>query len=65
MKDNSNDRIDEYDGSLENRCCFVVEVIDAVVREVGAHRVGIRLSPFVDFMDCVDSDLVTLGHYMM
>ncbi|WVZ81985.1 hypothetical protein U9M48_029303 [Paspalum notatum var. saurae] len=65
MKDSSNDRTDEYGGSLENRCRFAVEVIDAIVREVGAHRVGIRLSPFVDFMDCVDSDPVALGHYMI
>ncbi|CAD6339813.1 unnamed protein product [Miscanthus lutarioriparius] len=65
MKDSSNDRTDEYGGSLENRCRFAVEVIDAIVREVGAHRVGIRLSPFVDFQDCVDSDPVALGHYMI
>jgi len=65
MKDSSNDRTDEYGGSLENRCRFAVEVIDAIVREVGAHRVGIRLSPFVDFVDCVDSDPVALGHYMI
>jgi 12-oxophytodienoic acid reductase len=65
MKDSSNDRTDEYGGSLENRCRFAVEVINAIVREVGAHRVGIRLSPFVDFMDCVDSDPVALGHYMI
>ncbi|CAL5051820.1 unnamed protein product [Urochloa decumbens] len=65
MKDSSNDRTDEYGGSLENRCRFAVEVIDAIVCEVGAHRVGIRLSPFVDFMDCVDSDPVALGNYMI
>ncbi|RCV20700.1 hypothetical protein SEVIR_4G076100v4 [Setaria viridis] len=65
MKDSSNDRTDEYGGSLENRCRFAVEVIDAIVHEVGAHRVGIRLSPFVDFVDCVDSDPIALGHYMI
>uniref|UniRef100_A0A0E0PV22 NADH:flavin oxidoreductase/NADH oxidase N-terminal domain-containing protein n=1 Tax=Oryza rufipogon TaxID=4529 RepID=A0A0E0PV22_ORYRU len=65
MKDSANDRSDEYGGSLENRCRFVVEVIDAIVAEVGAHRVGIRLSPFIDYMDCVDSDPVALGSYMV
>ncbi|KAF8772660.1 hypothetical protein HU200_005625 [Digitaria exilis] len=65
MKDSSNDRDDEYGGSLENRCRFAIEVIDAIVGEVGAHRVGIRLSPFVDYMDCVDSDPMALGHYMI
>ncbi|KAL6605962.1 hypothetical protein ACP70R_041615 [Stipagrostis hirtigluma subsp. patula] len=65
MKDSANDRDDAYGGSLENRCRFAVEVIDAVVREVGAHRVGIRLSPFVDFMGCVDSNPAALGDYMV
>uniref|UniRef100_A0A0E0DYV8 NADH:flavin oxidoreductase/NADH oxidase N-terminal domain-containing protein n=1 Tax=Oryza meridionalis TaxID=40149 RepID=A0A0E0DYV8_9ORYZ len=65
MKDSSNDRTDEYGGSLENRCRFAIEVIDAVVGEIGAHRVGIRLSPFLDYMDCVDSDPEALGSYMV
>ncbi|CAN6214582.1 unnamed protein product [Urochloa humidicola] len=65
MKDSTNDRTDEYGGNLENRCRFAVEVVDAVVREVGANRVGIRLSPFIDFMECVDSDPVALGSYMV
>ncbi|KAJ1258589.1 hypothetical protein BS78_10G087400 [Paspalum vaginatum] len=65
MKDGVNDRDDEYGGSLENRCRLAVEVVAAVVREVGAHRVGVRLSPFVDFVDCVDSNPVALGEYMV
>jgi 12-oxophytodienoic acid reductase len=64
-KDSANNRGDEYGGSLENRCRFAVEVVDAVVREVGAHRVGIRLSPFLDYMDCVDSDPAVLADYMV
>ncbi|OEL16692.1 12-oxophytodienoate reductase 1 [Dichanthelium oligosanthes] len=65
MKDGTNDRDDEYGGSLENRCRFAVEVIDAVVGEVGAHRVGVRLSPFADFVECTDSDPVALADYMV
>jgi len=65
MKDGTNDRDDEYGGSLENRCRFAVEVIDAVVHEVGAHRVGVRLSPFIDFVECADSNPVALGEYMV
>jgi 12-oxophytodienoic acid reductase len=42
-----------------------LEVVDAVVREVGASRVGVRLSPFTEFMECVDSDPVALGSYMV
>ncbi|VAH24711.1 unnamed protein product [Triticum turgidum subsp. durum] len=43
LKDNANDRDDGYGGSLENRCRFALEVVDAVAKEVGAHRAGIRL----------------------
>ncbi|VAH12202.1 unnamed protein product [Triticum turgidum subsp. durum] len=64
LKDSANDRTDEYGGSLENRCRFALEVVDAVVKEVGGHRVGIRLSPFTDYMDCHDSDPHSLAFYM-
>uniref|UniRef100_M8BNI8 12-oxophytodienoate reductase 2 n=1 Tax=Aegilops tauschii TaxID=37682 RepID=M8BNI8_AEGTA len=65
MKDSSNDRADRYGGSLENRCRFAVEVIDAIVHEIGADRVGIRLSPFTDYMDCFDSNPHVLDTYMV
>nr|XP_051223063.1 putative 12-oxophytodienoate reductase 5 isoform X4 [Lolium perenne]XP_051223071.1 putative 12-oxophytodienoate reductase 5 isoform X6 [Lolium perenne]XP_051223087.1 putative 12-oxophytodienoate reductase 5 isoform X9 [Lolium perenne] len=64
LKDSSNDRTDEYGGSLENRCRFALEIVDAVVKEVGGDRVGIRLSPFTDFMDCHDSDPHALALHM-
>jgi 2,4-dienoyl-CoA reductase-like NADH-dependent reductase (Old Yellow Enzyme family) len=34
---------------------FALEVVEALVEAVGAHRVGLRLSPFNDFLDCTDS----------
>ena len=55
LKDNVNDRTDEYGGSIENRCRFALEVTEAVVAAVGADRVGIRLSPFITFNDVADS----------
>ncbi|GMY07872.1 12-oxophytodienoate reductase 2-like isoform X17 [Fagus crenata] len=48
MKDEVNDRTGQYGGSLENRCRFALEVVEAVANEIGADRVGIRLSPFAD-----------------
>ncbi|KAK1691900.1 hypothetical protein QYE76_008597 [Lolium multiflorum] len=64
LKDSSNNRTDEYGGNLENRCRFALEIVDAVVKEVGGDRVGIRLSPFTDFMDCHDSDPHALALHM-
>ncbi|KAL0335290.1 UNVERIFIED_CONTAM: 12-oxophytodienoate reductase 1 [Sesamum radiatum] len=65
LKDQVNDRTDEYGGSLENRCRFALEIVEAVTHEIGSHRVGIRLSPYTDFMEsAIDSDPDALGLYM-
>ncbi|XP_059277974.1 12-oxophytodienoate reductase 1-like [Lycium ferocissimum] len=64
MKDQVNDRTDRYGGSLENRCRFALEIVEAVVNEIGADRVGIRLSPFANYMDSGDSNPSALGLYM-
>ncbi|OAP61948.1 hypothetical protein AYL99_04151 [Fonsecaea erecta] len=48
-QDVCNTRTDEYGGSIENRSRFGLEVARGVVAAVGAHRVGIRLSPFSTF----------------
>ncbi|KAL2513360.1 12-oxophytodienoate reductase 2 [Abeliophyllum distichum] len=64
FKDQVNDRTDQYGGSLENRCRFALEIVEAVTKEVGAYRVGIRLSPFANFMEATDSNPKALGLYM-
>ncbi|KAJ0975047.1 hypothetical protein J5N97_017012 [Dioscorea zingiberensis] len=65
MKESANDRTDEYGGSLENRCRFPLQVVEAVVNEIGGGRVGMRLTPFMDFMDCWESDPEALGLHMV
>lgn len=64
LKDGVNDRRDEYGGSLENRCRFPLQVVEAIADEIGADRVGVRLSPFADYNDCGDSNPPALGIYM-
>ncbi|KAL2477634.1 12-oxophytodienoate reductase 1 [Forsythia ovata] len=64
LKDQINDRTDEYGGSLENRCRFALEVIEAVTNEIGANRVGMRLSPYADCNESPDSNPDALGLYM-
>lgn len=41
-----NTRTDCYGGSIEGRNRFVLEVARAAAQAIGAHRVGIRLSPY-------------------
>ncbi|KAM7515327.1 hypothetical protein LguiA_004910 [Lonicera macranthoides] len=64
MKNQVNDRTDKYGGSLENRCRFALEIVEAVSNEIGPDRVGIRLSPFANYMESGDSDPEALGLYM-
>ncbi|SFB47683.1 N-ethylmaleimide reductase [Rhizobium sp. NFR07] len=45
LKEGANQRTDQYGGSIENRARFALEVVDTVTKEIGAGRVGIRLSP--------------------
>ena len=47
----SNQRTDEYGGSLENRARFAVETAQKVADAIGAERTGIRLSPYGVFND--------------
>ncbi|KAF8023425.1 hypothetical protein BT93_F0816 [Corymbia citriodora subsp. variegata] len=65
LKDSINDRIDEFGGSIENRCRFLMEIVKAVAREVGADRMGVRISPAIDHMDATDSDPLNLGQVVI
>jgi N-ethylmaleimide reductase len=42
----SNIRNDNYGGSIENRCRFVIEVVTAIAEAIGKEITGIRLSPY-------------------
>jgi len=51
----SNHRQDIYGGSIENRARLLLEVVEAVSDEVGAQRVGVRLTPMGRFMGMGDA----------
>ena len=51
IRPNSNQRNDQYGGSIENRTRFALEVVDASISAIGKEKVGIRLSPFGVFND--------------
>ncbi|MCY1162694.1 N-ethylmaleimide reductase [compost metagenome] len=47
-----NTRSDAFGGStLQNRTRFLLEIVDAIVNEIGADRIGIRLSPWNQLQD--------------
>lgn len=47
----SNQRSDEYGGNEAGRNRFMLDIVAAVIAEIGADRVGIRLSPYGVFND--------------
>jgi N-ethylmaleimide reductase len=64
LRDGSNKRSDEYGGSMENRSRFLRGILDAVCAEIGAEKVGIRLSPLNSYNDMKDSDPMAWTAYM-
>lgn len=48
LQDGSNQRTDEYGGSIENRARFLLQITDAAISVFGAGRVGVHLSPRSD-----------------
>lgn len=59
-----NQRTDAYGGSVENRARLTLEVVDAIVAEIGAARTGIRLSPFGTFNDIADTEAEAMAFYL-
>ena len=55
LEDGTNTRTDNYGGSQENRCRFLLEIVAEVSAAIGADRVGVRLSPFGQYGGIHDS----------
>lgn len=63
LSSNINRRTDEYGGTPEKRCRFVLELMGALAGAVGQERVAIRLSPFGLFNQARgEQRLETWGH---
>ena len=60
LQDKTNQRDDQYGGSVENRLRLLGEVIETVSKVFSSDRVGVRLSPYGTFNDIEDSDPVAL-----
>lgn len=59
LSDVVNQRTDAYGGSAENRARLTAEVIEAVADEIGASRVGVRISPGNSAGDMSEIDAVS------
>ncbi|MFP3344761.1 alkene reductase, partial [Halomonas sp. SIMBA_159] len=65
LHESSNQRTDQYGGSIANRSRLTLEVVSAVTKVWGADKVGIRLSPGGTFGDMEDSNKEALFDYLV
>jgi 2,4-dienoyl-CoA reductase-like NADH-dependent reductase (Old Yellow Enzyme family) len=64
LQSSTNQRTDNYGGSLENRARLLLEVTDAAIEVWGAGRVGVHLSPRADSHDMGDDNLAETFTYV-
>jgi len=64
LRDSTNQRDDQYGGSLENRARLLHEAIDAVTETWEPGRVGVRISPENTFNDIRDSQPQVTFNYI-
>jgi N-ethylmaleimide reductase len=65
LRDGTNHRTDAYGGAIANRARLLIEVTTAVADEIGAGRLGVRLSPVSPAGDSKDSDPQPLFEYVV
>jgi N-ethylmaleimide reductase len=65
LKTGSNQRTDDYGGSIKNRVRLLLEVTRAVADAIGAGKTGIRLSPVTPANDAHDADPQPLFDYVV
>jgi N-ethylmaleimide reductase len=63
LRDSTNQRTDQYGGSIENRARLTLEVTQAIVNIWGSDRVGIRLSPVTPDAGNTPPDSNVMGLY--
>ncbi|MFC2991373.1 alkene reductase [Halomonas tibetensis] len=60
----TNQRTDQYGGSIENRARCPLEVVDVVADVFGPARVGIRLTPFIELFGLTDDEPEEMAYYL-
>lgn len=64
LHDGSNQRTDQYGGSIENRARFLMETLDGLLQVWPAERIGVHLNPMSNTHSMSDSNPVALFTYV-
>lgn len=65
IRSHTNKRTDKYGGSLENRCRFVLELIDLALKHYKPYQIGLKLTPVGRLNDISDENPVeTYSHLL-
>ncbi|KAK7024803.1 FMN-linked oxidoreductase [Favolaschia claudopus] len=65
LQDVSNDRTDEYGGSIENRARLILEIVRETARAIGENKVGVRISPWSTFQGMLMDDPIPTFTYLV
>ncbi|RSL49839.1 hypothetical protein CEP54_012254 [Fusarium duplospermum] len=65
ISDSVNQRTDKWGGSIENRARLLLEVVKAVVAEIGPERVAVRLSPYATFQGAESTNIEAQYSYIV
>lgn len=65
LRSGSNKRTDEFGGSVENRCRFVLQLVDSALKIVPAEKIGIKISLVGRYQDMFDENPQKLGEYLL
>lgn len=64
LQSKTNQRRDAYGGSIEHRFRFLREIVEGCVKELGADKVGVRISPNGSFNDMGSPEYFELFSYV-
>jgi N-ethylmaleimide reductase len=65
LRDGTNHRTDLYGGAIENRARLLLQVAKVVAKEIGADRLGVRISPVSPAGDSKDSNPQALFNHVV